>query len=162
MDKCQPWTKQRPAWLGVNDPDNANNTAAQTGITYNTAGAVVGVSRQHSANEWHQSSVAYGDSFSDGNNGRNTFAYPTTVSDAEGNQTQARYNFDFGAVTWVTTPSPNAGQSTPYATYLYDSAGRIQQITSSVNGAYTRFWYPGTELALVQYTTIQSTSVEAF
>jgi RHS repeat-associated protein len=146
----------------VNDLNNANNTAAQTGITYNTAGAVVAVSQQHSASLWYQSSLSYADAFSDGNNGRGTFAYPTTVADAEGNQTLTQYNFDFGAVTRVTTPSPNAGQSAPYATYLYDTSGRIQKVTNSVNGAYTRFWYPGNELALVQYTTIQSTSVEAF
>lgn len=134
------------------------NLSVVTTASYDTAGCLVSTTDPLG----HQRSIGYSDSFSDGNNSRNTFAYPTTMTDEEGKQTLRQYNFDFGATTRVTTPSPNAGQTSPYVTYTYDSAGRAQKITNGVNGAYTRFWYPGTELAVVQYTTIQNTSVEAY
>lgn len=131
------------------------NPSLVTGVTYDTAGSPITITDPRN----HTRSLGYADAFSDGNNSRNTFAYPTTLTDEEGKQTLRQYNFDFGAPTRLTTPSPNTGQAAPYVTYTYDSAGRALQMTNGVNGAYTRFWYPGTELAVVQYTTIQSTSV---
>ncbi|HEY0765612.1 MAG TPA: hypothetical protein VGD61_24750 [Pyrinomonadaceae bacterium] len=44
----------------------------------------------------HHSSVSYTDAFSDNVN-RNTFAYPTTLTDADGNNSTVQYNFDLGA-----------------------------------------------------------------
>jgi hypothetical protein len=49
-------------------------------IKYNTAGAVVSSTDPSS----HTSTISYVDSFSDNNNGRNTLAYPKTVTDADG------------------------------------------------------------------------------
>jgi RHS repeat-associated protein len=104
--------------------------------------------------------LSYTDSFSDGVN-RNTFAYPTTITDADGFQALTKYNFDFGATTWVQAPSPNAGQSAPTQTMTYDSAARTQQITNGVNGAYVRYVY--TTAGDVQtYSTIQNGAGEAY
>src|SRR6202040_2690442 len=89
----------------------------------------------------HQSSVSYAESFSDGNNSRNTFAYPTTVTDADGFQSFVQYNYDFGAKTRVQGPPP-AGQSQGVIqTFAYDNAARIQQVTTTNTGAYTRYVY---------------------
>ena len=89
----------------------------------------------------HQTSIGYTDSFSDGNNSRNTFAYPTTITDADGNSSYLQYNYDFGARTRAQGPPP-AGQSQGIIqTLAYDSVARIQQVTTANNGAYTRYVY---------------------
>ena len=52
------------------------------------------------AKGWEQVFLDYADQFSDGVNppvSYNTFAYPTTITDPDGFQSQAEYRFDFGA-----------------------------------------------------------------
>jgi YD repeat-containing protein len=89
----------------------------------------------------HQTSLSYADSFSDGNNSRNTFAYPSTVTDADGFSSSLQYNYDFGAKTRAQGPPP-AGQSQgAIQTISYDAAARAQQVTTANNGAYTRYVY---------------------
>jgi YD repeat-containing protein len=90
---------------------------------------------------WHQSFFTYGDSFSDGVNNRNTFAYPTMLADSDWNATYLRYNFDFGATTRHKGP-PASGQSQgAIQTFDYDGAGRLERTTMTDNGAYTRYLY---------------------
>ncbi|MDQ2975644.1 MAG: hypothetical protein M3R69_09575, partial [Acidobacteriota bacterium] len=83
---------------------------------------------------WHRSDISYADAFSDGVN-RNTFAFPTTVTDPDGFSSTAQYNYDFGAGTRTQDPK-GAVQ-----TMTYDWAGRIDRVTSQNTGAYTRYIY---------------------
>jgi hypothetical protein len=64
----------------------------------------------------------YADSFSDSVN-RNTFAYPTRVTDAEGNYSTVQYNYDFGVVTRTHAPTSGTGGGTTYVdeVRLYDT-----------------------------------------
>src|SRR5262249_31759782 len=74
----------------------------------------------------------YTDSFSDGNNSRNTFAYPTTATDPDGNSSSVQYKFDFGAVTHMQGPPTQGSQgltSGAIQDFAYDSVGRLQWIT---------------------------------
>jgi YD repeat-containing protein len=88
----------------------------------------------------HQSSLSYADAFSDGLS-RNTYAYPTTVTDADGYSSYVQYNFDFGATTRTQSPAP-AGQSQgAIQTMAYNSLGQLERVTTTNNGAYKRFWY---------------------
>ena len=87
-------------WPGVFQLGEAFPSAPGWQIRYNAAGSMV--SGTDAAG--HQNQVSYTDSFSDGNNGRNTFAYPTMIKDADWNASTApnnystvQYNFDFGA-----------------------------------------------------------------
>jgi hypothetical protein len=89
----------------VTDINNMNK-ALISRITYNAAGSVLTTKDPL----LHQASVAYADSFSDGNNSRNTFAYPTMVTDADGFSTTVQYDFDFGAKAQAQGPPP-AGQT---------------------------------------------------
>jgi YD repeat-containing protein len=89
----------------------------------------------------HQTSVGYADSFSDGNNARNTFAYPTTWTDADGYSSSIQYNFDFGAKTRMQGPPPANQPNGIIQTFAYDTAARIQQVTTVNNAAYTRYVY---------------------
>jgi YD repeat-containing protein len=108
-------------------------------LKYNTAGAVVLATDPLS----HSATVSYVDSFSDGNNGRNTLAYPKTITDADGYSSTLIYNFDFGAVTSKQTPQPNTIENVPgpVQTLTYDAAGRTEKVTSTTNGAYVKYVY---------------------
>lgn len=107
----------------------------------------------------HQSSVTYADSFSDGIP-RTTFAYPTTITDADGFSSYIQYNFDFGATTRTQSPAP-AGQSQgAIQTMTYNNLGQLERVTTTNNGAYTRFWYGPDYTA--SYATVNSVADEAY
>jgi YD repeat-containing protein len=89
----------------------------------------------------HQTSIAYADSFSDLNNSRNTFAYPTTLTDADGFSSSVQYNFDFGARTRAQGPPPAGQTSGVIQTFTYDTAARVDRVTTTNNGAYVRYLY---------------------
>ena len=88
-------------------------------MSYDAAGSVLSTSDSLG----HQSSLPYTDSFSDGSN-HNTFAYPTTATDADGFSTTVQYNFDFGAKTRVQGPPPANQPQGLIQTLSYDSAAR--------------------------------------
>jgi YD repeat-containing protein len=135
----------------VTDINNVNKTPKRTG--YNTTGAVV-FSRDALG---HQSTTSYTDSldsFSDNVN-RNTFAYPTAVTDPDGFLSTVQYNFDFGATT-RTQDAKGAVQ-----TMTYDSAARILQATNSFNSAYSRWIYASAGY-VSSYATIGQVADEAF
>jgi hypothetical protein len=134
---------------------NVDNPTEFTATTskYNRAGSLV--SSKDAFN--HEVTFSYADSFSD-NLSRNTFAYPTTTTDPDNFSSTAKYNFDFGAVTYKQTPKPNVTNQDagPEQTFTFDSIGRPQQVTNLVNSAYTRFVYVGVQLKVETYTTIQN------
>jgi RHS repeat-associated protein len=102
----------------------------------------------------HQSTISYADAFSDGVN-RNTFAYPTSVTNADNFSSTAQYNYDFGAVTRMQDPK-GAVQ-----TITYDSAGRTDRVTNQTSGAYRRYAY-APQGYVSTYATIQDGAGEAF
>ena len=115
---------------------NDVNKALATRVGYDTNGSAVWIKDPLT----HQSSISYGDAFSDSIN-RNTFAYPTTATDAGGFQSSVQYDFSIGAVTRTQGPPPAGQTQGMIQTMLYDSAGRIERVTTQNNGAYTRFVY---------------------
>jgi len=139
---------------------DATNTSQYTTSSskHNTAGAPVSTTDA----SLHTTQFAYADSFSDGVS-RNTFAYVTTVTDADGYSATAKYNFDFGAVTYKRTPQPNTTQNLPgpEQTLSYDQFARLQQITNQVTGAYTRYEYANSDVRVDTYRTIEQGLGEA-
>jgi subtilisin family serine protease len=134
----------------VTDINNPSKAIRQQHTGYNTTGSVV--FERDALN--HQITISYTDYFSDGVN-RNTFAYPTTVTDADNFSSTSQYNYDFGATTRAQDPKGAV------ATMTYDAAGRIERVTNQVNGAYTRWVYnPYGDVAT--FTTVQSGLPEAF
>ncbi|MDX6530033.1 MAG: hypothetical protein QOH41_2323 [Blastocatellia bacterium] len=120
----------------MTDPNNAAK-ALESKIAYDIDGSPLFT--RDALN--HQTSISYADSFSDGNNSRHTFAYPTTATDADGYSSTLQYNFDFGAKTRVQGPPPNNQPNGIVQIFAYDSAARIQQVTTANTGAYTRYVY---------------------
>ena len=107
----------------------------------------------------HPSTIAYADAFSDSIN-RNTFAYPTTVTDADNFSSYIQYNFDFGATTRTQSPAP-AGQSQgAIQAMTYNNLGQLERITTTNNGAYTRFWYGADFTA--SYATVNNVADESY
>ena len=119
----------------VDDINNATKKLTTYTSYYNTG---TPISTTDAAG--HTNSITYGDSFSDSVN-RNTFAYPTTITDADNFSSYVQYNFDFGATTRTQSPAP-AGQSQgAIQTMTYNSLGQLERITTTNNGAYKQFWY---------------------
>jgi YD repeat-containing protein len=119
----------------VNDPNNATR-ALESKTGYDINGSALFTSDALN----HLSSLHYGDWFSDGAD-HNTFAYATTVTDPDGNNSSAQYNYDFGAKTRVQGPPPNNQPNGIVQTFTYDNAARIQQVTTLNTGAYSRYVY---------------------
>jgi YD repeat-containing protein len=140
------------------DVVNTSQSTTST-VKYNTAGAVVTTLDPLS----HGVTISYADSFSDDNNSRNTLAYPTTLTDADGFSSSVKYNYDFGAATWKQTPLPNVtdNEAGPVQTIEYDSLGRIQKVKNLFNNAYTRYEYPASQNRVDTYATIQDGAGEA-
>lgn len=137
---------------------NVNNTSQyqDTVLSYNTTGSVTAVTDPL----WRVTSISYTDSFSDAVN-RNTFAYPTTVTNPDNFSSTAQYNYDFGAVTRRQDPK-GAVQTT-----TYDGAARTDQITNqtSGSGAYVRYVYESGGSAggaIKTFSTIQNGAGEAY
>lgn len=130
-------------WIGrwdVSDFDNWQKLTRTT-FKYNRTGSLIKVEDHYGI----ANNISYTDSFSDAVN-RNTFAYPTTVTDADGFSSTTEYKFDFGAVTKTIAPSKGTGLTGDPLYYLehrltYDSVGRLDRITNQNNGAYTRYVY---------------------
>lgn len=107
----------------------------------------------------HQNSLAYTDAFSDSVN-RNTFAYPTTITDGDGFQSQLTYNFDFGAVTRAQGPPPAGQAQGLIQTFAYDSDGRVERVTATNTGAYTRYVYG--PYYVQSFSTVNTVADEAY
>jgi YD repeat-containing protein len=101
----------------------------------------------------HQTSLSYADAFADGIN-RNTYAYPTMVTDADNFSSMSKYHYDFGAVS--ETVDPKGAR----ITRAYDAARRVEQITNTINGAYTKFSYANSHYYMQSWTTITNTSAD--
>ncbi|HXM47489.1 MAG TPA: hypothetical protein VN956_06435 [Pyrinomonadaceae bacterium] len=140
------------------DVVNTSQSTTST-VKYNTAGAVAATLDPLS----HGVTVSYADSFSDDNNSRNTLAYPTMVTDADGFSSSMKYNYDFGAATRKQTPLPNVtdNQPGPAQTVEYDSLGRVQKVQNLFNNAYTRYEYQASQNRVDTYATIQDGGGEA-
>jgi hypothetical protein len=130
--------------------DSANTAHTESKVGYDIAGSVR-FTRDPRNTPAHQTTIDYSDAFAA--NGTNldaprsfaTFAYPTTITDADGFSTRVRYRYDFGAATWKQTPKPNEVTNLPDGPEQKiesDSVTtRLKRVTSLVNGAYTRYEY---------------------
>jgi YD repeat-containing protein len=108
---------------------------AQT-VAYNTAGAPVSSTDPVG----HMQSVDYTD-----NPGGSTYAYPTKVTDADGNASSMTYRYDIGRILTARTPNPSDPSPQPIAngptvTTGYDTVGRVLQVSNG-NATTTYNYY---------------------
>ncbi|MGH9852319.1 MAG: RHS repeat domain-containing protein [Blastocatellia bacterium] len=100
----------------------------------------------------HKTRISYQDSFSDLAD-QNTFAYPTTLTDADTYSSTIQYNYGHGAVTRTQDPKGAV------FTRDYDTAGRLKQVTNKTIGApsynsHTEYVYAPNQYYAQSFTTI--------
>lgn len=147
----------------VNAPDDNNQAVWVTQRGYNLTGEVT-FTRDAAG---HQTNISYDDSFSDGNNSRNTLAYPTKVKDPDWNASTApynyatkQYNFDMGVQTRAEGPRPAGQTQGVVQTFTYDAAARLDRVTTTSNGAYTRYVYG--PYYVQSYSSVNSVADDAY
>ncbi len=140
----------RIARWDVTDINNFDKTT-RSYIKYNRTGSVIKTEDHYGVGP----TISYTDSFSDGVN-RNTFAYPTMATDADGYSASTQYNYNFGAMTRMQDPK-GAVQ-----TMSYDTAARREQITNQITGAYTRWVYATANTFIAAFSTMEAGKGEAF
>ena len=89
----------------------------------------------------HRNEISYADSFAGTYSGQGTFAYPTTVTDADSSQSSIQYNYSLGRKTRVQGPPPQNQTNGVIQNFTYDSAARLQRVTIANTGAYTHYVY---------------------
>ncbi|HKO18643.1 MAG TPA: PKD domain-containing protein, partial [Acidobacteriaceae bacterium] len=124
--------------------------------SYDAAGSVVSAADPLG----HGNTLGYADSFSDSNNTRGTFAYPTILTDEDGFSSSIQYNFDFGARTRVEGPPPAGQPHGLMQSFAYDVAARLQQVTTVNSGAYRRYAYGPNYVA--SWATVNNAADEAY
>ncbi len=139
---------------------NVVSGSTVTTAMYNTAGSL----RKTIDALLHEVNIGYADSFSDGTN-RNSFAYATSLTNADGFVTTSQYNFNFGSITRSQTPPPADQTTGPIKKYTYDAKNRLEKITLEITGntdySHTRFVYPDSKNRVDIYTTVQAGQGEA-
>ncbi len=98
--------------------------------------------------------ISYADVFNDTPSNRNTFAYPTKLTDTAGNFSEVKYRYDIGANVWAKSPAPQGQSQGKITTRIYDDVGRIEKQKIENTGAYTRYEYPTNNIQSKVYTTI--------
>jgi hypothetical protein len=128
------------------DLNNINTTSTTNTMSYNAAGSLLSTSDPLG----HANSISYADKFSadsvnlDAARAFSTFAYPTTVTDADGFSSSVWYNYDFSAQTRTQGPPPgNPGQYSNgvIQNFSYDEATRLKQATTVNTSAYVHYDY---------------------
>ena len=130
-----------------------------TSVKYNTAGAPV---EQTDVGN-RKVEISYADAFNDNQNSRNTFAYPTKLTevantDTTNNYSSVKYRFDTGANVWAKSPKPENNSSGKETTRLYDAIGRLQKEILVNTGAYTRYEYPANNIQSKVFATVIDTN----
>lgn len=130
-------------------------------VKYNTAGAAVSQVSPWTSSTTREVKISYADKFNDGGNSRNTYAYPTKITDPAGYYSEVKYRFDIGANVWAKSPTPQGSSAAPNSqgketTRNYDSVGRIEKETIVNTGAYTRYEYPSATYSKVYSTVIDT------
>ena len=120
----QCWTQQAPF-----DPSVACSWR-NTNMTYDIAGNVLSVTDPNG----HATSYSYADSYSDGNNGRNSYAHPTTTANSLNQRITNQYDYSSGKPTLAIDLN---GTRTQYA--YADPLDRLTQVVYALgSGAETQ------------------------
>ena len=109
-------------------------TNVTSSVKYNTTGGTVA----HIDPLGRTVKIDYADAFNDNLN-RNTYAYPTTLTDPANNSSTVKYRYDIGTNVWAKSPAPTGNTTGKETTRTYDSIGRLSKETLVNTGAYSRY-----------------------
>lgn len=145
------------------ESESAENKITVSSLKYNTAGSVVSKTTPWDGTNTRTVKIGYDESvmFNDGITTRNTYAYPTSVTDPANNSSTVKYRYDIGASVQATSPAP-ANQSYGKTTKrIFDSIGRLQRnsvyVTTTEN-SYVRYEYPSSGVHSKVFSTLIDTN----
>lgn len=145
------FVKGRANLTSITRHDVTGQTAAvTTKIRYDIAGSVVAQIDPLS----RKTAITYADSFNDTTTSRNTYAYPTTLTDPAGYTSTVKYRHDIGVNVEAKSPDLNATTSGKKTTRTFDVHGRLERQTLVNSGAYTRYEYPANQTHSKVFTTV--------
>ena len=108
--------------------------------------------------------IDYSDVFNDTTTTRNTFAYPTTLTDPNEQSSTVKYRYDIGANVEATSPAPAGNSYGKMTRRTYDDFGRLtrdavwKNVSSQwVEHAYTRREFPTNGIHSKTYSTVIDT-----
>lgn len=136
-----------------------DNTFIESKVGYLTTGASAFAVNPRGK----QSSIEYADKFADGNNARNTFAYPTKAIDPDNFSSTVQYEYLTGATTRTIDPKQTT-QANTYGAATYDPVGRLTETATYLNNVkqgYVRYEYPASGTIVHSYTKVDTTLTEA-
>jgi YD repeat-containing protein len=115
-------------------------------------------------------SISYTDNFSNAADNRNSYAYPTTVTDPDNYTATSKYHYLTGLID--TAQGPKAGQISnsvrgAISKTHYDSIDRVQKAETlysngTATGAYIRYEYPDSMIEAKSYTKLDGSLAEAY
>jgi YD repeat-containing protein len=145
-------------WIGRWDVSDVNNfdKHSRSYIKYNRTGSVI-KTEDHFG---HGKTISYTDTFSDGVTTRNTFAYPTTITDSDGGSSYVQYNYDIGATTRTESPAPAGQTQGTIYTMTYNGLGQLERMTTASNSAYKRYYYG--PYFIQSFVTVNSITDDAY
>ena len=109
-----------------------------TVMTYDAAGSLLSTTDPIG----HATRLAYDDSFSDSSkNGLGTYAYATTLTDADNNLSYVQYDYALGAKSRSQSPAPQGQSAGAIFSYYYDAAARLYEIHDAGNAAIAHTYY---------------------
>ncbi|MEJ7860895.1 MAG: VCBS repeat-containing protein [Pyrinomonadaceae bacterium] len=146
--------------------DGTPESIMTSSTKYNTAGAVVAQITPGSAiNTTREVKISYNDSFVNAQYqdeaSRNTFAYPTLLTDPDNHSSYIKYRYDIGANVWAKSPAPAGNTTGKIITRELDAIGRLSKETIINTGAYTRYQYFDNQIQSKIFTTITDGAGEA-
>jgi RHS repeat-associated protein len=130
------------------DPGNVSKSVASQG-GYLTTGSLAYFRDVRG----RQSTFDYSDAFADGTQ-RDTFAYATSISDPDGNQSTSLYDYATGRVTRTRDQNGNIHSSE------FDSAGRLLRFTDQPSGVSTHLIYSENGVLAASFAKAQSNAEE--
>lgn len=146
----------------VNEP-TIESQSLKTQTKYNTAGSPVSTLDAIG----NETRISYAESYKDGNNTRNTYAYPTGIFDPENTTSvptaKTEYDFYRGVVTRTEGKAPlNQTQGAIVTREYNDPLGRLTKITTVNDGSYVRYEYPDTDNLVKIFATVTANQGEAY
>jgi len=136
----------------VTDDDN-DSLISKSSVVFNILG--MPILQKDPRNR--ETDIIYTDNYNDTTTSRGTYAYPTTIRDANDNVSTIKYRFDIGANVWARSPTPSGSGNTHGKTTsreYNDDIGRLTKQIVETTGAYTKYVYSNTGNALTSYSTI--------
>ncbi|MGE3467097.1 MAG: hypothetical protein AB7J13_09200, partial [Pyrinomonadaceae bacterium] len=148
------WILERGNLTSITRNDVTGQSATVTStVKYNVTGAPI--SRTDPLGR--VVGISYNDVWNSTGDPTNTYAYPTMLTDPNGQSSTVKYRYDIGANVEATSPAPAGQTDGKTSKRTFDSIGRLERDSVYVSTAeqyYTRYAYPSNGVQSLVYSTL--------